>query len=181
VNRIDVSEAQTVTAGAVLFEIVNLDTIWIRVSVYVDLLRDIQSDENAQLVSLSGDPLREPIVAKPIAAPPTADAFSSSADVYYEVDNRQIGLRPGQRIGVELPMSQPQTSRIVPAASLIYDIYGNAWVYVETGQRQYTRQRVAVQFVEADEAMLAKGPGVGTPVVVDGAAELFGTEFGAGK
>ncbi len=181
VNRIDVSEAQTVTAGAVLFEIVNLDTIWIRVSVYVDLLRDIQSEQDAQLVSLSGDPLSEPIVAKPIAAPPTADALSSSADVYYEVDNRQIGLRPGQRIGVELAMSKTQTSRIVPAAALIYDIYGNAWVYVETGPRQYTRHRVAVQFVAADEAVLAKGPAVGTPVVVDGAAELFGTEFGAGK
>ena len=30
-------------------------------------------------------------------------------------------------------------------------------------------------------AVLAQGPAPGTRVVTDGAAELFGTEFGAGK
>ena len=65
VNRIDISEGQTVASGAVLFEVVNLDTIWIRVPVFVDLLPTIDSDKNARLVSLSGDALKNASEAKP--------------------------------------------------------------------------------------------------------------------
>lgn len=222
VNRIDVSVGQTIAAGASLFEVVNLDTIWIRVPVFVDQLREVQQDQDARLVSLSGEPLGSRAVlnppfgrversegtaimesagspprpeagrpfqresetdvpAKPIAAPPTADTMTSSADLYYEVDNRDLRLRPGQRIGVELSMSKSETSLIVPGGAILYDVYGNTWVYVETGERQYTRRRVAIRFVDGTEAILSTGPETGTPVVVDGSAELFGTEFGAGK
>ncbi|SMP41851.1 Multidrug resistance efflux pump [Neorhodopirellula lusitana] len=181
VNRVDISEGQTVASGTVLFEVVNLDTIWIRVPVFVDMLAEIQQDEPAKLVSLSGDTLPHDVMAKPIAAPPTADAMSSSADLYFEVDNSKLALRPGQRIGVELPTSKKASSLVVPNAAILFDIYGGGWVYAKTGEREYTRNRVSVQFVDGDEAMLAAGPEVGTQVVVDGAAELFGTEFGAGK
>lgn len=181
INRIDVSVGQIVSAGAALFEVVNLDTIWIRVPVFVDQLREVQTEENAKLVSLSGGSLAVTISAKPIAAPPTADMMTSSADLYYEVDNRELQLRPGQRIGVELPMSKSELSLVVPGGAILYDIYGGTWVYVKTGDRKYTRSRVAIRFVDGDEAILSAGLEVGTPVVVDGAAELFGTEFGAGK
>lgn len=188
VNRIDVSVGQTVASGAALFEVVNLDTVWIRVPIFVDQLADVQTSEAARLVSLSGQPLanqdpqqQSDMIAKPISAPPTADAMTSSADLYYEVDNRQLGLRPGQRIGVELPMSRSEVSLIVPGGAILYDVYGNTWVYVKTGDRQYTRSRVAIRFVDGDQAVLSAGLDVGTPVVVDGSAELFGTEFGAGK
>ena len=181
VNRIVISEGQTVASGAVLFEIVNLDKIWIRVPVFVDMLAEIQQTEPAKLVSLSGGTLSFSAMAKPIAAPPTADPMTSSADLYYEVDNAELKLRPGQRIGVKLPTSKTESSLIVPNAAILLDIYGGAWVYAMTGERQYTRKRVSLQFVDADKAMLASGPPVGTQVVVDGAAELFGTEFGAGK
>lgn len=181
VNRIEVSEGQTVSSGAVLFEIINLDTIWIRLPVFVDLLPTIQADQVAKLVSLSGGELSTTVAATPIAAPPTADASRSSVDLYYVVDNRQLKLRPDQVVGVEVATSKTESSRIVPNGAILYDIYGNTWVYVESGPHQYTRQRVTVRFVDGDEAVLADGPAVGTAVVVDGAAELFGTEFGAGK
>jgi len=181
VNRIDVSVGQTVSMGAALFEVVNLDTIWIRVPVFVDQLREVQTKENAKLVSLSGESLAKTTTANPIAAPPTADTMTSSADLYYEVDNRDLQLRPGQRIGVELPMSKSEMSLVVPNGAILYDVYGNTWVYARTGERQYTRSRVAIRFVDGNEAILSDGPKVGTPVVVDGSAELFGTEFGAGK
>jgi hypothetical protein len=40
-----------------LLELVNLDTIWICVPVFVDLLASIPQDQIAHLVSLSGKPL----------------------------------------------------------------------------------------------------------------------------
>jgi hypothetical protein len=45
----------------------------------------------------------------------------------------------------------------------------------------FVRRRVEVVRVADGRAVLSFGPKVGTPVVTGGAAELFGTEFGAGK
>ncbi len=181
VNRIEVREGQTVASGAMLFEVLNLDTLWIRVPVFGDLLPEIEVNQTIRLVSLSGKALEPPVTATPISAPPTADAMSSTVDLYYQVANEQMQLRPGQRVGVELPLVSVGESLIVPEGAVLYDIYGNAWVYTKTGDRQYTRSRIDVGFVDDGRAVLSAGPQVGTPVVVDGAAELFGTEFGAGK
>lgn len=186
INRLNVSQGQTVAAGAALFEVVNLDTIWIRVPVFVDLLATIEKEQTANLVALSGARLgphtsTSPILAYPIAAPPTANAVTSSADLYYEVDNRQTHLRPGQRVGVELPLTGANEALTVPDTAVLYDVYGGAWVYVDGGDRRYTRARVVVRWIADGQAVLEFGPSPGSLVVVAGAAELFGTEFGTGK
>ena len=119
--------------------------------------------------------------ASDLGAPPTADAGSSSADLYFEVANVDSSFRPGQRVGVDLPMHQEVEAVIVPAASILYDIHGGSWVYAVKEPLHFQRQRVTVMWVDGDQAMLQKGPKVGTLVVSDGSAELFGTEFGPGK
>ena len=72
-------------------------------------------------------------------------------------------------------------SLVVPRAAVLRDIHGIGWVYIKSGEHQFERARVTVQFNTEELAVLRHGPQPGTPVVVDGAAELFGTEFGAGK
>ena len=47
--------------------------------------------------------------------------------------------------------------------------------------QRFVRQRVTVLWFDGAEAILQKGPSAGTMVVAEGAAELFGTEFGPGK
>lgn len=180
-NRIEVREGQTIATGAMLFEVVNLDTVWLRVPVYVDQLDQIDSQQPVHLSRLSGERLDTKFSASPIAAPPTANAQAATADLYYAFDNKELGLRPGQRVGVDLPLLTQSVSLVVPSASVLYDIQGNSWVYAHTGQRQFTRKRVEISFVDEGMAVLATGPQAGTQVVVEGAAELFGTEFGAGK
>ena len=191
VRNVQVSPGQTVTSAAPLFEVVDLSTIWIRVPVYVDLLPKLKREQAARLLSLDGSALDgsslagTPQVGKPISAPPTADAASSSADLYYEVDNRELQLMPGQRIGIDIPMTSVTEAFVVPAAAILYDIYGGTWVYVQSSTSEkgtkYTRSRVLLEWVEGDSAIISKGPALGALVVTDGAAELFGTEFGAGK
>lgn len=182
VNRLNVSDGQTVATGTVLFEVVNLDTIWIRVPVFVDLLPTIERQQIAYLVALSGyASAAAKTEAHPIAAPPTANALASSVDLYYEVDNRELKLSPGQRVGVELPLKGTNEAKLVPETAVIYDIYGGAWVYVDSDHRHYSRHRIAVRWIADGQAILEFGPPVGSQVVTAGAAELFGTEFGVGK
>ncbi len=78
-------------------------------------------------------------------------------------------------------MQGEQTGLVVPSAAIMYDIYGGAWVYVAVGERAFQRRRVLIRFSDGDRAVLAEGPAPGADVVVAGAAELYGAEFGAGK
>ncbi|MEJ7811102.1 MAG: hypothetical protein WKG32_11885, partial [Gemmatimonadaceae bacterium] len=68
-----------------------------------------------------------------------------------------------------------------PAAAIVRDMSGGSWVYERMDSLTFARRRVEVARVVGGRAVLAIGPKAGTPVVIAGAAELFGTEFGAGK
>ncbi len=170
---------QVVNAGAPLFEIVDLNTLWIRVPVYAGLVNEIDTDAIADGSGLNS--ASEHFTATPIVTPPTATALSASVDLYYSVDNTESRFRPGERVTVHVPLKGETESLVVPRAAILRDIYGTGWVYVRSGENEFRRERVAVTFTTQQLAVLSLGPDVGTDVVVDGAAELFGTEFGAGK
>jgi hypothetical protein len=69
---------------------------------------------------------------------------------------------------------------IVPYGAIFYDSMGNAWVYTNPEGLSYIRAAVTIERIEGDVAVLAAGPAVGTSVVSQGAALLYGTEFGVG-
>ena len=156
-----------------MLEIVDLDKLWIRVPVYAGLVNEINATVSASITGLSDS--SGGIEAKPIPAPPTANALSASVDLYYEVDNTKSRFRPGERVTVHVPLNGDAESLVVPRSAILRDIYGTAWVYVKSGEHEYRRQRVAVTFTTEEFAVLSLGPEAGTPVVVDGAPELFGT------
>ena len=66
----------------------------------------------------------------------------------------------------------------VPYAAVVYDPSGAASVYTSLAARTYIRRPVLIDEVSGSTAFLKRGPAVGTPVVVVGAAELFGVETG---
>jgi hypothetical protein len=59
---------------------------------------------------------------------------------------------------------------------IYYDGKGIPWVYVNPKPLVFQRQRVNVERVADDLAVLSQGPSVGTSVVTVGAAMLWGTE-----
>ncbi len=80
-----------------------------------------------------------------------------------------LSLRSESTDGPELTVSR---------TALLYDVHGGTWVYEQLGTGVFARHRVEVERVAGDLAVLSRGPEPGTVVVVDGAAELYGTEFG---
>jgi cobalt-zinc-cadmium efflux system membrane fusion protein len=170
---------QQVGAGGALFEIVGTGELWVRVPVYVGLLDRIRSDAAVQVRSAVGQ--QRSVLAEPVQAPPQADPASFTADVFYRLDNSGGGLRPGQRVFVAVPLTGEEERLAVPANSVLYDIYGGTWVYRQVSALTFRRSRVVVGSTEAGFAMLSAGLETGAEVVVDGAAEVFGTEFGTGK
>ena len=173
------SIGQMVSVGAPLFDVVDMRTMWVRVPVYPGLAKQLSAESTAIVRDLSG---REAgIQAKPVAAPPSADPLAATVDLFYELPNSDGRFRPGERVEVHLPIAGDAESLFIPRAAILRDIHGIAWVYVNSAEHTFERHRVEVHFTTKEEAILSRGPEVGMQVVVDGSAELFGTEFGAGK
>jgi hypothetical protein len=94
----------------------------------------------------------------------------------------QATFRAGERVTVEIPLSQPQgKSCVIPFNAVLHDIHGGQWVYLQVKEHAYARRRIQVLRVAGNEAVLHGDLPDGAKVVTDGSAELFGTEFMTGK
>lgn len=176
-----VGPGQTVNAGAPLFDLVDLDPIWIRVPVFAGERDTLETDAGAEVVPVGSVVASAGVVAMPIQAPPSADVATAGVDVFYRLANPDHALRPGQRVTVRIPLRARQQGLVVPRAALLFDAFGGTWVYEDKGGGTFVRHRVAVADMVEQHAIVSAGPPAGTRVVTVGAAELFGTEFGAGK
>jgi len=181
IRQVFSSPGQPVSAGANVVEVADLTTLWIRVPIYVGDLPKIASVTSVPIDNL--DPGQPDLLktAKRAPAPPSADPLAVTADLFFEVDNSDGLLRPGQKVGVRLPLRSEGRGLVVPASSIVYDAQGGGWVYVQSAPLQFTRRRVDVIRTVGRETLVARGVSPGDPVVSAGAVELFGTEFGAGK
>jgi cobalt-zinc-cadmium efflux system membrane fusion protein len=172
---------QSVSAGAPLFDLVALDTVWLRVPLYAGDVETVDRRAPATVFPLGAESGVQGTIANPIAAPPTADPTTAAIDLFYSLANPARSLNPGQRVTVRVPLRTRQESLVVPRAAVLYDASGGTWVYEARDGGVFVRHRVEIADVVGDAAVLRQGPAPGTRVVTVGAAELFGTEFGAGK
>ena len=172
---------QPVSSGAALFEVVNLDRLWIRTPLPVCDLGEIAVTDPVIVGSLAGkanDPTRE---AKPVVAPPAANALAATVDLFHEIDNRPLWLTPGQRVGVNIPLRGEAESLTAPWSAIIHDIHGGTWLYEATSANTFVRRRVTVRQKFNDLAILTQGPSAGATVVTEGAQEIFAVESGFSK
>jgi membrane fusion protein, heavy metal efflux system len=172
---------QPVPAGAILFDVAEMDPVWVKVPVYVGDLNRLATDRPAGVGSLADAAGVNVRPAQPALAPPAGDPLAATIHLFYQVDNHDGAFRPGQRVGVTLPLSGEEASLVVPRSALVRDAHGGSWVYVNISPHAYARQRVFVDRVVGDLAALTNGPKVGAKVVSQGVAELYGAEFGGLK
>jgi hypothetical protein len=120
------------------------------------------------------------IAVRPVEAPP-GDVEGEGMALYYAADGAGHGLTTAQRVLVELPLGAAEARRVVPYSAVLYDLKGEAWVFVSAQPRTFVRQRISVDFIDGERAVLSEGPPAGAAVVSVGAAELYGAETGIGK
>ena len=181
---------QSVPGGAILFEVLDLSSVWVRVPIHVGDESDLKPAADALIGRLTARPEKigapakksEKLVqAKRVDAPPSANAMTGSIDLWYVMNNAETNYRPGQRVGVTLAFQSEPESLIVPWSAVVHDIFGGTWVYEPFGDHSFIRRRVVVRYVTDGVAALVVGPPKGTKVVTAGAIELFGTETGFSK
>lgn len=185
IARLLVGNGQAVSSGAPLLEITSLSNLLIRVPVYVDELERVARRSPARIHRLdrgletaAAVPER---IAIPVKAPPTADPAAATADLYFAIQNVEATLSPGQRVGVTLTLKSSERNLTLPWSAVLHDLQGGTWVYENTAPQTFVRRQVEVRYVSNGVAVLGRAPAAGSKIVITGAAELFGTEFGAGK
>jgi hypothetical protein len=167
--------------GAPLFDAVRRDVLWVRVPIYAGDANQVNRTQPASVSNLGGGTNALARMARPVNVPFSPAAAPATVDLFYELENADGSLRPGQKVTVRIPIEGETESLVVPAAAVLYDIHGGTWSYEKTAPQTFTRRRIEVRYVSDMGAVLARGPQPGARVVTAGAAELFGTEFGIGK
>jgi hypothetical protein len=66
---------------------------------------------------------------------------------------------------------------VIPYSAVIYDAQGVAWTYTSPESLVFVRERIVVDRIVGNSALLVRGPAPGTRVVTVGASELWGTEY----
>lgn len=120
------------------------------------------------------------VSAEPVTGPPSADPATATSDVFYALQSPSV-FRPGERVSVQLPLTGSEQALVVPTAAIVYDMNGGAWLYEVTGATTFVRRRIEIRSQRGGKTLVTRGIDAGKKVVTAGAAELFGTEFGAGK
>ena len=173
----DVAASQRRLLGPAVGTLTNQRYVWVRVPVFGTDLAAIQKGQSVLVAPLGADGAKRS--ARPVDAPPSANAVAGTVDLYFALDNRDRAYRVGQRVSVTLSVAGGERQGLsVPASAILRDIYGGEWVYAKTAPDTYVRQRIEVAASEDGRAVLSRGLEPGTVVVTTGAAELFGTEFG---
>ena len=172
----DAAMAQRRLLGPAIGVLGNQAMLWVRVPVFGTDVAQIARGSGAT-VSPMGE--AAPRSARPVQAPPSANAVAGTVDLYYAIDNRDRTYRVGQRVAVTLPIAGGTRAGLsVPAGAIVRDIYGGEWVYAKTAPDTFVRQRVEIASTTSGTVILSRGLAGGAEVVTTGAAELFGTEFG---
>jgi hypothetical protein len=158
----------------------SLTKTWVRVSLTESVLNQVDPGQSVLVLPLPGDAEAAGVTAQPAEAPAGVDAEAAVGVLYYMVDGAEHGLVPGQVVFVELTLLGGGMKKIIPYASVIYDLHGETWTYTNPEPLVYIRQPITVDYIEGDLAILLEGPPVDTEVVTVGVAELFGAESGVG-
>ena len=152
---------------------------WVRAAIYSGEVGALDAAAMAGVRTLAAYAVSKS--AAPVRGPQTANAATATVDWYYKMP-AGMTARAGERVAVEILLRDSASEHlVVPFNAVLHDIHGGQWVYEAIAPHTYTRRRVQVSRLAGGDAVLASGPAVGSKVVTDGSAELFGTEFMTGK
>ena len=153
--------------------------VWVHVTLSPGEWDRLAKDKPARLLPLSTrEKLAKEVLAQPTGIEPFEDMKRSTLSLYYLVSGKDHGLTVNNRMRVELQVAgSDEKQKVVPYGSVYYDAKGAPWVYVNGTPLTYQRQRIGVERIVGDLAVLSEGPAVGTPIVTVGAAMLYGAEI----
>jgi hypothetical protein len=119
-----------------------------------------------------------------LAAGPAAKIQPARVEATDDAKIKKVTLTPkaAERLGVLIDEVRvdPSGRRIVPYASVLYDLTGKTWVYISADPLTFVRGAVVIDTIKGDNVYLTDGPPTGTKVLAAGVPQVFGTEVKVG-
>ena len=84
-----------------------------------------------------------------------------------------------KRLGIQTATVRREGAQrtVVPYGAVLYDAGGATFTYTSPKPRVFVRAPITVVRIDGADAVLSRGPPVGTPVVTVGSQELYGSEY----
>ncbi|GEM_PF-3263655 len=94
----------------------------------------------------------------------------------------RLTAKRAEELGIKtVPVREEKISgklcKVIPAVAVVHDQQGNAWAFKSPDSLVFIRERISVDAIAGDLALLADGPSVGTAIVTTGATQLFNDAF----
>src|ERR1700682_5104570 len=127
-----------------------------------------------------------------IAAPCASDLAAEAAlkitparvEATLDAKIKKVTLTPkaAERLGIQIDevRADPSGRRIVPYASVLYDLTGRTWVYISADPLTFVRGAVEIDTIKGDNVYLSDGPPTGTNVLAAGVPQVYGAEVKVG-
>ena len=159
-----VREGEYVEAGAALFQLADLSSLWIEAQFYSDEINYLSQSPALQIEfeAFSGERIQGEIV---YASPRLEDNTKINL-VRVRIDNKQNKYKPGMMAYVFLKRNEKRTL-VIPKSALL--IGNNITVWVETSDGMFEQHMVEIGIQNKREVEILSGLSAGDQVVTRGA------------
>ncbi len=154
---------QWVGSSSDLYQIADLSQVWVFADLFQSEQHGIMSGMPAKIV-LPQERLTFP--AQVGSVPPLWDESSRTLKIRLDVHNRDLVLRPGMFVDVELPIQRPPA--LIAPADAVVDSGLRKAVYVDCGNGSFEPRTVETGWRFGDMVEITKGLEAGERVVVAG-------------
>ena len=138
---------------------------------------------NVLMVAMSTACLAAPC-ASDLAAEGALKITPARVEATLDAKIKKVTLTPkaAERLGIQIDevRADPSGRRIVPYASVLYDLTGGTWVYISADPLTFVRGAVEIDTIKGDNVYLSDGPPTGTKVLAAGVPQVYGAEVKVG-
>jgi multidrug efflux pump subunit AcrA (membrane-fusion protein) len=167
--KVHKSAGEHVQAGEPLFEIVNLETVWVEAPIFEKDLARLKNGRPAVFSTAAFPDLELRGRLVDIAA--VIDDRTRAASAIFEVPNAERKLRIGMQANVRLDAEESVAAVLVPKEAVL-DNEGKKIVYVLLSGEEFQRVEVTLGSEYGDKVAILSGIAAGQRVVTQGAYQL---------
>lgn len=160
---------EQVNAGEAIFEIINLDTVWIEAPIFESDLPKLEKLSEA-IFTTTASPTKEH-TGKIVNIGAVVDEKTRTATVTFAVANSDKALKVGMQANVRLDASESVDAMLIPKESVL-DHEGKKIVYVLLSGEEFQRREVTLGDSYGDKVAILSGLQAGERVVTQGAYQL---------
>lgn len=166
-----VEAGSIVVPGISVFDLLNINNVYVRISVPENEIRKIQKEQSAK-VSIPAVSA-EAFNAKVEKIGVTANLISKTYEVKLAIDNRDLQIKPGMACNINISVGNGGNAISLPYRAVIQDSHNQNYVYkIEQISKKAKRQHVEVAEFFNNEVKIAEGVSIGDLVVVNGQHKL---------